>query len=45
VPDGTIIASMAYESIDKLQNVLSETVFHYAKDRKKASGRSSALAI
>lgn len=37
--------NMAYESIDKLQNVLSETVFHYAKDRKKASGRALGTLV
>lgn|GEM_PF-245781 len=45
VLDGTIIVLMAYESIDKLQNVLSETVFHYAKDRKKASGRALGTLV
>ena len=31
---------MSYLSVDALQNALVESVFHYAKDRKKASGRA-----
>ncbi len=31
---------MTYESVDKLQNTLASSVFKYAKDRKKASGRA-----
>jgi hypothetical protein len=30
---------MSYPSIDKVQNVLAEEVFGYAKDKKKAAGR------
>ena len=36
---------MAYESIDKLQNVLGEKVFHYTKDRKKAVGRALGTRV
>ena len=31
---------MAYESVDKLQNLLASEVFHYTQDRKKAAGRA-----
>ena len=31
---------MAYESVDKLQNLLASEVFHYANDKKKAAGRA-----
>ena len=31
---------MAYESIDKIQRVLADTVFAHTKDAKKASGRA-----
>ena len=31
---------MTYESVDKLQNTLASSVFKYAKDKKKASGRA-----
>jgi hypothetical protein len=31
---------MPYESVDQLQKVLVEKVFHYAKDSKKAAGRA-----
>ncbi|MCB1216752.1 hypothetical protein KDL44_05130 [bacterium] len=31
---------MTPDSVDKLQNELAETVFSYAKDRKKAAGRA-----
>jgi len=31
---------MSFESVDKLQNLLAKTVFHYTKDAKKASGRA-----
>jgi len=30
---------MSYESVDKIQNLLAAKVFHYAVDKKKASGR------
>ena len=36
---------MAYESINKLQNILAEKVFHYTKDKKKASGRALGTLI
>jgi len=31
---------MSYQSVDQLQKVLTEKVFHYAKDAKKAAGRA-----
>jgi hypothetical protein len=31
---------MSYQSIDKVQSVLAEEVFGYAKDKKKAAGRA-----
>ena len=31
---------MSYDSVDALQRVLVEQVFHYAEDRKKAAGRA-----
>jgi len=31
---------MSYPSVDQLQKVLTEKVFHYAKDKKKAAGRA-----
>jgi hypothetical protein len=31
---------MGYESVDKLQNLLADKVFHYASDKKKAAGRA-----
>ena len=36
---------MAYESINKLQNALSEKVFHYTKDKKKAAGRALGTMV
>jgi hypothetical protein len=36
---------MSYESIDKLQAALSENVFHYTKDPKKAAGRALGTMI
>lgn len=36
---------MTYESIDKLQNALGETVFHYTKDKKKAAGRALGTMV
>ena len=33
---------MSYQSVDQLQKVLTEKVFHYAKDSKKAAGAPSA---
>jgi hypothetical protein len=31
---------MAYDSVDKLQNLLASEIFHYTNDRKKAAGRA-----
>jgi len=31
---------MAYLTVDQLQRLLAEEVFHYAKDAKKAAGRA-----
>lgn len=36
---------MSYESVDKLQKVLVEDVFHYAQDRKKAAGRALGTLV
>ena len=36
---------MPYESVDRLQNVLVEEVFHYAKDAKKAAGRALGTLV
>ncbi|MDD2366664.1 MAG: hypothetical protein PHN84_10925 [Desulfuromonadaceae bacterium] len=36
---------MAYPSVDKLQKVLTEEVFHYAKDSKKAAGRALGTLV
>lgn len=36
---------MAYESIDKVQKVLEQDVFFYAKDSKKAAGRALGTLI
>ena len=36
---------MAYESVDKLQKVLTEEVFDYAKDSKKAAGRALGTVV
>jgi hypothetical protein len=36
---------MSYESVDALQQVLVETVFHYAGDRKKAAGRALGTLV
>jgi len=36
---------MSYQSIDQLQKVLADEVFHYAKDAKKASGRALGTLI
>src|ERR1700733_11194960 len=36
---------MPYESVDRLQSVLTETVFHYAKDKKKAAGRALGTLV
>jgi len=36
---------MAYQSVDQLQKVLVEKVFHYAKDSKKAAGRALGTLV
>lgn len=36
---------MPYESVDNLQKVLVEKVFHYAKDAKKAAGRALGTLV
>ncbi len=36
---------MTYPSVDRLQKVLAETVFHYAKDAKKAAGRALGTLV
>lgn len=36
---------MSYESIDKLQKVLADDVFNYAKDSKKAAGRALGTLV
>ena len=36
---------MSYASVDALQRTLAEKVFHYAADRKKASGRALGTLI
>jgi len=36
---------MAFESIDKIQNMLASDVFVYAKDKKKASGRALGTLV
>ena len=36
---------MSYQSIDKVQSVLAEEVFGYAKDKKKAAGRALGTFI
>ncbi len=36
---------MAYESVDKLQNVLGNKIFHYTKDKKKAAGRALGTIV
>lgn len=36
---------MAYASVDQLQKVLTEKVFHYAKDSKKAAGRALGTLV
>src|SRR5271157_739371 len=36
---------MSYESVDKIQNLLAAKVFHYATDKKKASGRALGTFI
>ena len=36
---------MSYPSVDELQKVLTEQVFHYADDKKKAAGRALGTLI
>ena len=36
---------MTYESVDQLQKVLANKVFHYAKDAKKAAGRALGTLV
>ena len=36
---------MSYASVDQLQKVLTEKVFHYAKDSKKAAGRALGTLV
>jgi hypothetical protein len=36
---------MPYQSVDQLQKVLTKKVFHYAKDSKKAAGRSLGTLV
>lgn len=36
---------MTYSSVDKLQQVLAEKVFHYTQDSKKASGRALGTLV
>jgi len=36
---------MSYQSVDQLQRVLTEEVFHYAKDAKKAAGRALGTLV
>ncbi len=36
---------MSYPSVDALQRVLVESVFHYAQDRKKAAGRALGTLV
>lgn len=36
---------MTYQSVDALQRTLTETVFHYADDRKKAAGRALGTLV
>jgi hypothetical protein len=36
---------MSYPSVDQLQKVLTEQVFHYADDKKKAAGRALGTLV
>jgi hypothetical protein len=36
---------MSYPSVDQLQKVLTEKIFHYAKDSKKAAGRALGTLV
>ena len=42
---GSEWSDMAYESVDILQQALTQDVFHYAKDAKKAAGRALGTVI
>jgi hypothetical protein len=39
------LCAMSYQSVDALQQVLVEKVFHYAEDRKKAAGRALGTLV
>ena len=36
---------MPYESVDKLQKALTQEIFHYAKDPKKAASRALGTLV
>ncbi|KWT92019.1 hypothetical protein [Candidatus Magnetominusculus xianensis] len=36
---------MSYQSVDQIQKALTESVFHYAKDSKKAAGRALGTIV
>ncbi|MDY7009495.1 MAG: hypothetical protein SVV80_01935 [Planctomycetota bacterium] len=36
---------MIYDSVDRMQQLLAEDVFHYAKDAKKAAGRALGTLV
>lgn len=36
---------MAYESVDALQKILAQDVFHYTQDAKKAAGRALGTLV
>ena len=36
---------MAYESVDRLQNVLAKKIFNYTQDKKKAAGRALGTLV
>ena len=36
---------MSYPSVDQLQKILTEEVFHYARDSKKAAGRALGTLV
>ena len=36
---------MSYESVDQLQRILTQDVFHYAQDSKKAAGRALGTLV
>lgn len=41
---GVTLRNMTYESVDKLQNILVNKVFHYAKDRQRIVRDPSIMA-